>query len=940
MLEVKNLTKIYKTKGAESFVALNDVSVSFNSTGMVFLLGKSGSGKSTLLNVLGGLDNFDKGEIVVKGKSSKEFSRKDFDSYRNTYLGFVFQEYNILPEFTVYKNIALALELQGKKPDKENVMSLLQSVDLQGLAKRKPNQLSGGQKQRIAIARALIKNPEIILADEPTGALDSNTGKQVLDTLKKLSKDKLVIVVSHDREFAEQYADRIIELKDGKIISDVTKRKMPPQVVSSGFNLIGKNILHLKKGHKITPNETALINELLETTDDGIFLSADEKVNENIKKSARIDERGNNEYFDATTSADREKPVQAEKINLIKSHLKFKDSFKMGASGLKTKKVRLVFTIILSAIALALFGVSDTMASFNVQKCSFESLMKMQSGYVSVESQYKRYYSESDAYRSGIDVSKADKLELEDTYKNKSFVPVFNSNLSFERLTEKSVTNREYYRTYAEGLVSLNEASLKKFNLKMLSGVLPKAENEIALTEYQLELFNKYGLKNFVGEVNKNTILGKELDDGGTLYKVVGVVDTGFNSSQFQILKADSSGFSKEVYAASSKLQELLSNSFTNLIFISSKQQQKLETKVNFNYDTYGDAGFKIGDEYEGNTQYFSCDGESLYASTVFFDPSKTSLAENEVIVGAQTYFDGAMLFDNYNIYNSWVWDEETQEEVNRLVYQFDYQTYNSKSEFSAAVSNKFFNNYNKWSTGVTVRVKYAHQTKEVDNFVVVGVCFGRMNEKNNFSDAASLVFKNSESAPKELSHLFGVYQRLIVDIDETDRDMILAMSDYTNNDVKFLIRSEVSGTLDNFSSMILLMAKIFLYVSIGFAVFAALMLMNFISVSISHKKKEIGILRALGARGKDVYGIFFNESFIISAINYVVSLILTIAATIVVNSLVLKSFGVKITLLSFGIRQVLLMMLVSLLVAVVATFLPTHRISKMKPIDAIQERK
>ena len=198
--------------------ALDNVSLAFPDKGMVFLLGKFDSGKSTLLNVYGGPDAPTQGEVIVKGRSSKDFSTEDFDSYRNTYVGFIFQEYNILNEFTVEDNIALALELQSKPKDEELIAKLLADVDLQQFAKRKPNTLSGGQKQRVAIARALVKNPEVIMADEPTGALDSNTGKQVFDTLKRLSQDKLVVVVSHDREFAELYADRIIELKDGHIV--------------------------------------------------------------------------------------------------------------------------------------------------------------------------------------------------------------------------------------------------------------------------------------------------------------------------------------------------------------------------------------------------------------------------------------------------------------------------------------------------------------------------------------------------------------------------------------------------------------------------------------------------------------------------------------------------------------------------------------------------
>lgn len=196
MLIVKNLTKIYKLKGkgTKDVVALDNVSIDFPETGMVFLLGKSGSGKSTLLNTIGGLDTFNNGEIIIKGKSSKDFKQSDFDAYRNTFIGFIFQEYNILEEFSVGKNLALALELQGKKADKEAVDKLLDQVDLSGYYKRNPNQLSGGQKQRVAIARALIKEPEIIMADEPTGALDSNTGKQVMDTLKNCQKPNLLLL--------------------------------------------------------------------------------------------------------------------------------------------------------------------------------------------------------------------------------------------------------------------------------------------------------------------------------------------------------------------------------------------------------------------------------------------------------------------------------------------------------------------------------------------------------------------------------------------------------------------------------------------------------------------------------------------------------------------------------------------------------------------------
>ena len=165
MIELKNITKKYKSKKGLSTEALKGINLQFEENGLVFILGKSGSGKSTLLNILGGLDKYTSGDLIVNGKSSKNFSNSDWDAYRNTYMGFVFQEFNLIDNYTVYQNIKLSLELQNVKPTKEEVLKVLDKVGLKDVLKRKPNELSGGQKQRIAIARALIKNSEIILAD-------------------------------------------------------------------------------------------------------------------------------------------------------------------------------------------------------------------------------------------------------------------------------------------------------------------------------------------------------------------------------------------------------------------------------------------------------------------------------------------------------------------------------------------------------------------------------------------------------------------------------------------------------------------------------------------------------------------------------------------------------------------------------------------------------
>ena len=224
MLQVKNMTREYRSDRRAPVCALQNVSLTFADTGLVFILGKSGSGKSTLLHILGGLDTPTSGEVVVDGKPMRGFKERELNDYRNAYVGFVFQEYNLLERESVGKNVALALELQGGQEDRAKIENVLRQVDLaeggQTLYERSVRELSGGQRQRVAIARALVKDPKVILADEPTGALDSKTGKQLYELLKALSKERLVVVVTHDEASAKAYGDRIIELADGEVVSD------------------------------------------------------------------------------------------------------------------------------------------------------------------------------------------------------------------------------------------------------------------------------------------------------------------------------------------------------------------------------------------------------------------------------------------------------------------------------------------------------------------------------------------------------------------------------------------------------------------------------------------------------------------------------------------------------------------------------------------------
>lgn len=221
MLKLKNIKKTY-VSGDEKVEALKGISIEFRESEFVSILGQSGCGKTTLLNIIGGLDRYTSGDLIINGKSTKDFKDRDWDAYRNYSVGFVFQSYNLIGHQTVLSNVELALTISGvsRKERKQRAIKALEEVGLKEQIHKKPNQLSGGQMQRVAIARALVNNPDIILADEPTGALDTKTSVQVMEILKKISKDKLIIMVTHNPELAEKYSSRIIKILDGKITDD------------------------------------------------------------------------------------------------------------------------------------------------------------------------------------------------------------------------------------------------------------------------------------------------------------------------------------------------------------------------------------------------------------------------------------------------------------------------------------------------------------------------------------------------------------------------------------------------------------------------------------------------------------------------------------------------------------------------------------------------
>ncbi len=347
MIELKNVTKIYTVNNRTTCKAVDDLSLILPDNGMIFIIGKSGSGKSTLLNLIGGLDNLTSGNIVVDGNEISSFSQTNLTKYRSSYVGFIFQDYHVLDSFTVKQNINLALDICNQEDD-EKVEKILKVVELEEYVNRYPSELSGGQKQRIAVARALVKDAPLILCDEPTGNLDKNTSKQILDLLKEISKDKLVLVVSHNMVEANNYADRIIELCDGKVIRDRSRTSN----YSNDFK-IENDVVYIPHYRDLTSEELVMIND---------------EIKENRNLSFK---QIGNRFIESKVEV-----IDKEPFIINSSYVSRKTSKRLFKSFFKGKGWSLFFSVFIAAVLLSCFAIFQSFLSFDANSELSKSLTK------------------------------------------------------------------------------------------------------------------------------------------------------------------------------------------------------------------------------------------------------------------------------------------------------------------------------------------------------------------------------------------------------------------------------------------------------------------------------------------------------------------------------------------------------------------------------------
>lgn len=860
MIELKNIQKTYKSKKAKNTVALKDISIKFPEKGLVFILGKSGSGKSTLLNILGGLDKYDSGDLIINEKSTKNFSNKEYDAYRNTHIGFIFQDFNLLENYSIEKNISLSLELKNEKVDKNNIREILKIVGLEGFEKRKTNELSGGQKQRVAIARALIKNPNVILADEPTGNLDSVTGKQIFELLKQLSKEKLVVIVSHDNENAEKYADRIIELKDGIIINDTDK--------------------------------------------------------------------------------EQDKLQNTEKFNLISAKLPFKYSLKMGLGNLIHKKIKLLFTIILTAFAVTCLGVMISATSFNMTEEHIKTLVKNDEYEMSVFSFDKVFDGESmireaigGLLSSGNGSVNAEPIEIKDEkiqeVKDKTGLNWYKQIILTQDQTPATieyandVTYSSVYFTDSSQLefVELDSNNSKLIDNKLI-GKLAEKDDEIVIPNYIADNIIQSGVKIFKNEqkmedevykpISYNQILTDEkyieikgLNKG---FKVVGIIN--YDMKQYEELKkisndefysglvADSQALYIELHSNIKYARIYVTNNFINSLKL--KENNTLSTALKIQYND------KIN--IVGQIAYISDKIKAFDGNEI---KEYSEVTDNNIIIDLNvlnqlTDNDFQKKYDEYLEKHFYESEDTIKAFIKNYIKDSNIIGKNVKTNIANNEIVQTIDNYEEYKiSGIIideVSIPTVYFNKERLNDIV---------EKNIYVDSIFTEVKNEQ----ELRDLFSKYPM--------DKSDTILYSKYTNGLLNSFIFTVILNTVGK-------------YGTIFFLVFAIILLVSFISSSISYRKKEIGILRAIGCKSKDILTMFTIESLSLVVISLLISNKLITIIVSKFNSALGIFLSNEVSYMNYNLKQQGLLILVTLFIVLIANIIPIRKITKMKPIDAI----
>lgn len=896
MLRLEKITKVYEVAD-QKVHALREVDMEFRNSEFVSILGPSGCGKTTLLNIVGGLDRYTTGDLIINGKSTKDFKDKDWDNYRNHRVGFVFQSYNLIPHQTVLENVELALTLSGvsRKEREQRAIEVLKKVGLGDKIKNRPSQLSGGQMQRVAIARALVNDPEIILADEPTGALDSVTSVQIMELLKEISKDRLIIMVTHNPELAEKYSTRIIRLFDGQVEGDT----MP---------------------------------------------LSDKEREQEIEK-----EKQENELLEEQSKDKKYKPK--------KTKMNFFTALALSLKNLLTKKGRtllVAFAGSIGIIGIALVLAISSGFSTYISRSQEDTLSTYP---ITVEAKNIDFSSIiMQMFLGGDDDKKVDH-DKTNVYPKDSISSMMNNvgqNLSTNNLEKFYKYLNDNYDDIKDHVSAIQYTYDIGMSFYSESGN-PVQPNSPAL----MQMIIKYALYFFAEKSNveiqqtagggviitttENTSYRfmegyKELADITTSLKNTGRAELTSDkvlSLVFAILGFSGSGSvssmaSSQVFTSMNVISEMLNNDELlktqyELIagsFIQNKNQSILVLDKNNELDDYILYALGLISEEEMNRSMQALVKNQEYVSAISYESIIGK--KYKVLINADYYVDDPEAgFVDFRLFNV---EKEINGEDNRFYNKTKYQTYYAQAimnctneiEIAGIVRQKESTRVGSISSGLVYShlltegmVEYTNNSRAVAE--------GKIGETKLDVPDSILIYVNTFKSKDNVKAFIEKYNKTAENGDE------ISYSDMVG---------EIMSTVSTIISAITYILIAFVGVSL---IVSSIMIGIITYISVIERTKEIGVLRSVGASKRDVKRVFTAENFIIGLTSGVFGILISLILTIPIN-IVLNHYTGLGAIATLPVLGAVILVLISIFLTWIAGLIPARAAAKKDPVIALRE--
>ena len=902
MLQIEKIHKKYIT-GDLVQTALNDVSLNLRDNELVAILGPSGSGKTTLLNIIGGLDHYDSGDLIINGISTKRYTDRDWDSYRNHTIGFVFQSYNLIPHQTVLSNVELALTISGvsKSERKKRAIEALEKVGLGNQLHKKPNQMSGGQMQRVAIARALINDPDILLADEPTGALDSETSVQVMELLKEVAKDRLVVMVTHNPELAEEYATRIVKVRDGKIIDDSNPYQVDAsQLGQARHENMGKssmsfstslslsfNNLKSKKGRTLLTAFAGSIGII----GIALILSISNGVNTYISDIQK------------STMSSYPISIQSQSIDLSSIMSSGQENMKKLKSGKVDHDLDAVYSN----------GTELEMASKMTTSITENNLTEFKKYLDDTENEIHQYIGENGivySYDTKFDVYTYDS---EDTLVNTDGSTLEGSqssaSVSSPMMAAMSSSSSNHFEELLPGTEDELISSTITDSYDVLYGSWPSKYNELVIVlnhnnEISATTLYKLGL---LPSSEYNELISK-IEDGETVtldtqklsYEDI-IAQTFYMIPSCDLYVENDNGTFDYIGDDNSEIKNLLEDAVELKVVGIIRPKEDTETVLISNTVGYTKALTDYIIDYTNNSEVVK--GQEASKNLNVLNGMEFSPSDDvDKVKDAKTYIDHLGVSEKANLA--------------KQILQYTY------SDNPTATSQMMSMNETQLAAALDENLDDEALLSIYDHYISTGTYDDNMKTFGVVSlDAPSSIniYCDSFEDKDVIADYIGKYNELV------DEESQITYTDYVG-----LLMSSVTTIINVISYVLIAFVAVSLIVS-------SIMIGIITYISVMERTKEIGILRAIGASKHNISQVFNAETFIIGICSGTIGIGITLLLLIPANSIIHTLTGTDTVNASLPFSSALLLIALSIILTLMGGVIPAKKAARKDPVTALR---